>query len=121
MLNDRILLFYDLETLGGTDPKKSVPYQICAKAINPVSLAPIEGGEFHSWIKQGNITQDDIQWHTKARGMTEAVFVGKIQESPSEEQVWKDFANFTKRFHKPTKRQSIFSAAIRCGMNIIRL
>lgn len=111
---------YDFETLNKPDPLTCLPMQIAAKVLHPRTLEPVSNGTFQSFIRpEVEVEQESLEWHAKARNLTIENTKALWENAPSEKQVWTDFAEFTKRFHTNTKKQSWFSAPIRAGANII--
>lgn len=128
---------YDFET-DSADPSTCEPVQIASCILNPASLEIIENSEFSSFMRPEDIDEssyyddhkDTIRWHAKnyVDGFTElsskeqeeetVKIYEKWKDSPTQEQIFTEFASYLSKYHTTQKRQSMFTAPIRAGHNI---
>lgn len=119
-MNNRFILVYDFETCGPPDPLIAEPVQLAAKVLHPRTLEVVKNGEFHTFIQPpGPVIQESIDWHAKTRKITAEEVVALWANGLPQKQAWDEFAEFTLKFHTPTKKKSWFSAPIRAGCNIV--
>ena len=121
-MNKNYFCSYDFET-SGVDPNTCEIFQVAATIVHPRKLEIIPNASFSSFSCPPNVKalpDEAFEYQAKVRNMTVADFRKKIESSPPEEQVWKNFTNYLLAYHQDgCKRKSMFSAPIRMGQNII--
>ncbi len=115
MINNNIILCYDLET-SHYNPYRCDLWEIGAVPIDPRTLEIKYDEAFSSLSKPPGITD----WPRYAERTQKARDVNKIsiealQEAPAEEQVFKKFVHFVKKYTKG----HITKAPVAAGFNII--
>ena len=128
---------YDFET-DSADPNTCEPVQIASCIISPTTLEIVDNSEFSSFMRPEDIDEDSyydehrdtIRWHAKnyVDNFTELDAESQEEEcnkiylkwksSPTQEQVFNEFASYLSKYHTTQKRQSMFTAPIRAGHNI---
>lgn len=121
-MNRNYFCSYDFET-SSVDPNTCEVFQLVALIVHPRKLEVVPNAEFKSFICPANfksMSNEAFEYQAKVRHITVEDFKKKIEDSPPEEQVWKNFNNWLLNYHQDgCKRKSMFSAPIRMGQNII--
>lgn len=112
-INPYDYVVFDFET-GGKNPFECEPIQVAAMVFNARKLTPVQNGTFVSMMRPPGEEKD---WKIEA----EALDINKktmeqIREAPSQEEVWKNFYSFVRKYNKGT---TAWTAPIACGQNIV--
>lgn len=96
-MNTNNIIVFDFETLG-PNPQRCEPIQVAALAIDGRKLTPIEGGTFSSMMRPaGPVESWDVD--LKALEINKKT-IAEIDAAPAMEAVWRQFVDFTARYHK---------------------
>lgn len=125
MINQNYFIVFDLET-DGTNVNKDSPIQFAALAVHPRTLEIVPDSEFTTYSRPDDFEDEDyyenhkstIDWHAEKFGITPEEFLKFLGEAPSEQEAWKNFIAYTKRWYIPGKAKTRFNAPILAGYNI---
>lgn len=118
-INNKPIAVFDFETVSKI-AETTEPIEFACIVYNPRTLEPYPDGEFHSDMKcldESKIDPETLKWHCNLRGKTEDEMLERWRSGPDPELVWKNFANFLKRWNS-SKGTSTYNAPIPCGYNI---
>lgn len=124
-MNKKTIIMYDLET-DSADVKIAQPIQISALAIDPLNLQIIPNSEFDGLCKPEGFDDEDYltpsrkatyEFHAKNKGISLDEILAKVEQLPPLKMVFKEFVEYTKKYHDRQNNQSLFSAPINAGYN----
>ena len=120
-MNLTSIFVIDLETTG-LDTTTCGIYQFAAKVIDPRTLDPVEYGECNFYMRppKGSIDPKTVAWHSKRRNVPEEQILAEWDSYPDPKVVWPEILKFIARHHTRQTRQTIHSAPIPAGANIIK-
>ena len=122
-----MICVYDFET-DGINPRTCQPVQIAACILNNITLEPIEGSEFMSWMRPEGIEDpawakekaraSTIKWHADNYGITPEAVLEQWKEAPSQKDVWSEFTSYLVKYNINKRNKTKGGAPIRAGMNV---
>lgn len=121
-MNFKTIVTIDVETTS-KDPSKCGIVQLAAKAINPRNLTPIVNGEFNIFMKPISgceIDPETVDFHAKRLGMTHEAVLAMWETNPEAKVAWPEFKRYLQQYHIKQDRQTIHTAPIAAGANIIK-
>ncbi len=126
-MNTKNICVYDYET-DSPKPHECSPVQLGAMIIHPIKLEFLDKAEFNSDMRPPDIDDDDyfdkhkdtIEWHSRISKCSTDDVIKRWKDAPMQKDVWETFNSWLSRYHTKQDRQTIFTAPIECGYNIIK-
>jgi DNA polymerase III epsilon subunit-like protein len=121
-MNFKHIAVFDFET-NGKEPETCNIVQIGCIMIEPRTLKIVEGSEFNLNMKPDFSTNEDgaLEFHKKRLKLNSKQELLDMWETyPDPQVVWPEFVTYLKRYHKASNRQSMHTAPIPAGANIMK-
>lgn len=126
MRNINKICVFDFET-DGVDTPHCSPTELAAIMIEPRKLELMEGSIFESDVRPPDIDQPDyfekhkstILFHANNKKKSVDEILTRWRNAPTQEQVWRNFADYLLKYHTGTGNKTKFTAPIPAGSNII--
>lgn len=125
-MNTKTICVFDFET-DSPNPQECSPVQLGAVMVHPIKLEILDAAEFNSDMRPPDVDDDDyfekhkdtIEWHAKISKCSTDDVIARWKAAPDQKDVWKTFLSWLSRYHTCQDRQTIFTAPIAAGYNII--
>lgn len=120
-MNFKTIIVFDTET-DSTDTNKASAFQLAALAIDPRNLTIIPDSEFNVFMKPNLETSDrsTIEFHARRLNTTPEELIEVWKTYPDPKVVWPEWLKYLRRYHTKQDRQTMFTAPIAAGSNIVK-